>query len=982
MSGAAPNVFMQPLGTDFAAAVVEGLRVRYAAHPPEALGRVTLIVNTSRMARRIKALFSRGPAGFLPRIVLITQVDTLLDHAIPPARAKLERHLQLAELLRPLLEARPNLGPRSALYPLSESLATLMDEMQGEGVTAEDIAALDVSDQSDHWAFAQTLISAAHSYVSALDKGMDSEARQRVVVKALIAQWATQVPNDPILLVGSTASRGTTALLMEAIAGLPQGGVLLPGFDPHMPDAVWKNLRNALKGEDHPQFRFARLLDRLGLDPNTVPIWHDVPNVAEDRARLLSLALRPAPITDAWRKEAGQLPDLIAATADVTLLETQDQREEALCIAMRLRKASEDGQTAALITPDRLLTRQVTATLQQWNIVPDDSAGLPLHLSAPGRFLRHCAELFMRKLDAELLLTVLKHPLTQTGGHGPNHGIFTQTLEDLLRKDHVPYPDAYRLAALITKAAPRKGVPEGMEDWGRWLCDALPFDTHTGRRRPLSDWLGDHQRLAETLSAGSPSGTGALWEKTAGQEARAAMTKLRASADHASEIDARDFAALVNSVLSDGEIRDRDAPHPGIMIWGTLEARVQGADLMILGSLNDGIWPESMRADPWLNRQMRHEAGLLLPDRNIGLAAHDFQQAMTAREVWITRATKLDNAETVPSRWVNRLKNLMSGTPSRHGPEALQNMTQRGQDWRKRAQAFETVAPVDPAPRAAPRPPVAARPRDFSVTEIRRLIRDPYAIYAKHCLRLRPLDPLVQEPDAPIRGIVIHDIMERFIRAVAKDDAPLTRDQLLATADAVLEESVPWLTARAQWRAGFARVADWIVATEAERQAKARPALMERETKGEIALPAVSGTLRGVADRIDLADDGQSVHLYDYKSGAPPSLKEQEFFDKQLLLEAAIIEQGGIEGFDPIPVSEAAYIGVGSNPRVLKAYDGETPAEALAGLTALIQAYLAPEQHFTARRMLRSDKDSGDYDHLARFGEWDDADPPKPEDLS
>jgi RecB family exonuclease len=157
---------------------------------------------------------------------------------------------------------------------------------------------------------------------------------------------------------------------------------------------------------------------------------------------------------------------------------------------------------------------------------------------------------------------------------------------------------------------------------------------------------------------------------------------------------------------------------------------------------------------------------------------------------------------------------------------------------------------------------------------------------------------------------------------------------------------------------------------------------MERETKGQIALPDVGGTLSGVADRIDLALDGRSVHLFDYKSGAPPSSKEQEFFDKQLLLEAAIIEQGGIEGFDPVPVSEAAYIGVGSNPKVVPAYDGETPAQALDGLTALIRTYLAPDQHFTARRMLRSDKDSGDYDHLARFGEWDDADPPKPEDLS
>ena len=65
-------------------------------------------------------------------------------------------------------------------------------------------------------------------------------------------------------------------------------------------------------------------------------------------------------------------------------------------------------------------------------------------------------------------------------------------------------------------------------------------------------------------------------------------------------------------------MRRPDTPHAQILIWGTLEARVQGADLLILAGLNEGSWPEAPKPDPWLNRALRHRAGLLLPERRIG----------------------------------------------------------------------------------------------------------------------------------------------------------------------------------------------------------------------------------------------------------------------------------------------------------------------------------------------------------------------------
>ncbi len=973
-----PRVFVQDLGTDFAASVVAGLRARIAERPPHEMARITLLVNTTRMARRIRQIFTQGPAGFVPRILLLSQVEALLPaHDMPPARHPLQRRLRLAELIAPLLKDRPELAAQNSVFALSDSLASLMDEMQGENVSVEDIAQLDVSDQSGHWQNAKALIVIAHQFVQTLTEGLDAEARSRLVVNALTKHWSAAPPQDPIILVGSTGSRGTTSLLMQAIAKLPQGALVLPGFDPYMPSPAWADLQQGADREDHPQYRFAKLFSELELTPGNAPQWHAAKPVAQARMQTLSLALRPAPITHIWRREGSKLPELDTAFEDVTYIEAPSTRAEAMAIALRLRRAAEDEQSAALITPDRLLGRQVTAALKRWGITPDDSAGLPLHLSAPGRFLRHTAELFAQPIDAEKLLVLLKHPLTQSGADHPKHGLYTQELELRLRgrSQHADLQKALDHAMLD----PKRSDNDEYQSWINWLVSTFTLEPKPGLH-PISDWLTWHKALSEKIS-GSASDPGELWLKKAGRVAAEIFQTLEENAPYGGNISASDYSALLLSALKTGEVRDRDEPHPGIMIWGTLEARVQGADLVILAGLNEGTWPEAVTADPWLNRKMRRTAGLLLPDRRIGLAAHDFQQAMASKEVWITRAIRSDESETVPSRWLNRLTNLLGGLPAKCGPAALAQMRQRGQYWLAQVQALERVSEVPLAKRAAPCPPVPARPREFSVTEIKTLIRDPYAIYAKHCLKLRRLNPLVVEPDALLRGVVIHEILHRFVKQVANDPGQLTCAHFLVAVQEVLQSEVPWPATRLLWQARLERVADWFIETELARQAEGRLALAEETAQGRLDIPELGIGIRGQADRIDVTPSGAAM-IYDYKSGPPPSKDEQTYFDKQLLIEAVMLEHGGFKELGPVEVVRATYIGLGNPPKELHAPLEDEPVQKVyAGLKQLLETYLQAEQPYLSRRMVKTESHAGDFDHLARFGEWDGSAAAEPEVL-
>ena len=270
----------------------------------------------------------------------------------------------------------------------------------------------------------------------------------------------------------------------------------------------------------------------------------------------------------------------------------------------------------------------------------------------------------------------------------------------------------------------------------------------------------------------------------------------------------------------------------------------------------------------------------------------------------------------------------------------------------------------------------------MSVTEIKRLIRDPYAIYARHVLRLRALNPLVQSPDAPLRGTIVHEIMEKFVKSVADDPERLAKAALLETTSSVLEEKAPWPSARLMWLARIERIADWFIERERQRQQFASPVAFERAAKGTHVFADLGFTLTGFADRIDRADNGD-VLIYDYKTGTPPSAKEQALFDKQLLLEAAMIEEGGFAEIGPASVKHAAYIGLGSKPvEVSASLTEETPSETMDDLHSLISKYLSEAQGFTARRMVQKDDFAGEYDQLARFGEWDATDEPAPEDLT
>ncbi|RWR33337.1 double-strand break repair protein AddB [Sinirhodobacter populi] len=967
-------VFALPIGVDFPRELVAGLIARMGHEPPEAMARLRLYLNSGRMQRRVREEFDRHGARFLPRLGLISDLARLPRPGVPSAVPALRRRLELARLVAGLVAKLPQFEPGAGVFRLADSLADLLAEMQDEGVPPAALESLDIQDShAVHWQASLNFIRIVAGYFTD-EAEPDAVGRLRRIVEGLAEDWAIAPTNDRIVIAGSTGSRGTTAAFMRAVAALPNGMIVLPGFDFDMPDFAWEALdAGRMPIEDHPQYRYRTLLRKLGTAPDRVGCWTDTAPPAPARNGLMSLALRPAPVTDQWMTEGRVLRGLPDTCADLTLIEAPDERREALSLALILREAAENGRKAALITPNRMLTRRVSAALDRWGILPDDSAGAPLQLSAPGRLLRHVAKLRGQRLMIEPLLILLKQPLTATGcGMRGDHLRFSRELELHLRRNGPAFPD--RAALSDPKWTKGEELRCLWSDWVADLLERFPL----AATAPLPDCIATHLDLVARLVSGPGGSIGAsgLWQQEAGVACRQIMDDLAAEADHGGQYGPADYADLLDTLFGAVQVRQAQAVHPDILILGTLEARVQTADLVLLAGLNEGSWPEAPAPDPWLSRRMRLDAGLLLPERQIGLSAHDFQQAAGAAQVVLSRSQRAEGAETVPSRWLNRLVNLLGGLKEGDGPQALADMRARGKAWVDMAIALEQPRNrVPPEGRPSPRPPAQARPRELPVTTIRTLIRDPYAVYARRILRLRPLDPLRPEPDPRLRGEVLHEIVETFLRdRPATETLPEAEARLLAIARRILDARIQWPSAQAIWYARIRRIAARFVADEAARLAAGIPVVIEQQ--GKVALTASAFTLSAKPDRIDILPDG-SAHVYDYKSGKPPTDAEVLHFDKQLLLEAAMIGKGAFDRIGPRRVGAMTYIRLGGEGETRDLPMDQADIDVTwAKFERLIARYLDPRTGYTARRALQSVRDRSDYDHLSRFGEWEMSDLP------
>lgn len=1010
MSDSPARVFTIPSSAPFlpalAKALVDGHLVPgfKPKDDPLILANATIFLPTRRATRAFgfALLAALGKeALILPRILPLGDVDedelafTDEDGSdLPPAISATSRRLVLAQfvlgwmrgLSRGQMQELPIAATPAVALAFADELARVLDDLTIADVPFEQLQE-GVPQELDHyWEISRDFLKIVkREWPAFLDRAklLDPTARREALLAREAERLKAGASGGPVIAAGSTGSLPSVAKLLAAIARHKEGAVVLPGLDQTLDEESFGKIGGEAEtdsSQGHPQFGLHHLLGVLGISRGDV-----IPLAKPElpaREELLSEAFRPAAVTDRWHDGAAGGDN---ALDGVTLIEAADPREEALVIAISLREALEHGFTrTALVTPDRALARRVSAELTRWGIKADDSAGIPLSESEAGRFARLVVELAASQLVPVTLIAFLRHPLSVFAADEAA----IDTLEQGVLRGPRPAPGFEGLARAIESTSAdhfHRNDPKAKlkpEDWeaarkllGRLRETLDPLCSLASGPRPFAEILRSHDAAihAAALAAGTEKLTEMFRELT---DVPAENWQLTLS----------DYSDAFAALLASEPLRPPLDTNAVIRILGPLEARLVTFERVVLGGLNEGIWPAGARTDAFLNRPMRRKLGLNLPERRIGLSAHDFVQMLGTRETLITRARRQSGAETVASRSWQRIAAVAA-------PEAWQAALARGDALLSHARSLDPKEKPRPIEKPAPCPPLAARPHRLSVTEIEDLVRDPYTIYAKHILKLFPLEEIDADPGAAERGIVMHEALARFTQqfpgALPKD----ALQQLLAIGKLAFEPYRDFLGAEAVWWPRFERVADWFVGAEIARRNKIET--IRAEIRGEFSFEAnkFPFTLSATADRIETWKD-KSAAILDYKTGTPPTLREAiAGLSPQLPLEAAIARAGGFK-----EMTRAATIGEigifhlsGGNPPgrfisldpaaaktsakdLREKFEIETCDDladfALARLKALIAHYADETKPYLPVPRPKWKKRYGHYDHLERIKEW------------
>lgn len=958
-----PRYFSIDQGRPFLADLARGLIAAFG----DDLARAEIYLPTRRAARALAGaiLDARAEAGarasLLPRMRAIGDIDDDDGAAFageaadeldsPPAISGLARLLALARLVAAKDRAFSGQENWPGALAAARELGRLLDSLYAEERDPALIAAIDAGALARHWAVSQRFLEIVTAAWPAFleERGLSDPADRRARLIGMKARRLLAAPPaHPVIIAGTTASAPAVARLVRAIAAAPQGAAVLPGLDREIDAKAFDAIEDA-----HPQAGLKALLKELERGPADIAPWPGSGGPAP-RAGLLRLALRPAEATDEWRRLIAEAtaadPSLTHAADGLALIEAETEDAEALIVAMLFRETLEtEGATAMLVTPDRTLARRVALKMRRWNVTVDDSGGVPFANTACGGFLRLVAGFLADPGDPVATLALIRHPLAHLGldEAAPARGV--DALDRALRG--VRAPDG--LAGVADRAA---GEEEALQAHAVLQAAATQFARAADA--PFEERVRAHLGAAALIA-----GDG-LWKGDDGAAGAALLDDILENADALNAIRAGAYAEVFDALIAGAAVRRRSEAHPRLSILGPLEARLLSADHVILGGLNEGVWPQGAPADPFLSRQMREQIGLPSPERRIGLAAHDFAQGASAPRVTLTRARRAGGAPAKPSRWIVRLRNILEGA------EALSRVDQSAL-WGARAAALDRPETVTPAEAPRPRAGKGRRPASLSVTQVETWIRDPYAIYAKRILGLNRLD----EPGAAAGPREVGELLHRVFERAGEAPTALSLEALRA----ILEEEAPRKglagADRAFWSASLEEALRWFEGFDAARR-KTGKAFVEQ--KGALALDGVDPpfTLKARADRIDLLTTGEAA-IFDYKLTGLPTEKQDETFSPQLALTAAMVASGAFDAIGAARVASYRYLraanrkGDKSDEAGRDGADAEAAAqEAMANLKAWIAHFDDPNAVYRSQPRPQFVKHEGDYDQLARRREW------------
>jgi ATP-dependent helicase/nuclease subunit B len=474
-----------------------------------------------------------------------------------------------------------------------------------------------------------------------------------------------------------------------------------------------------------------------------------------------------------------------------------------------------------IVTPDEKLTIKLMLHLQANNMDANIIRDHPLKISKVAVWLQLCLNFIFKRADNLSILSLLKHPYADIDE--------TKLIEMelLMREGSFSY---LQLSSFLNDN------------------DPIKHDLWSVKSANFSSILSLHISFSQSLSKEH------LWDTYEGEKLKEYLDQCN---NFAICVSLKEYVEFFNYFLRSAYYRVEENVEAKITLAKPIDARLHKADLMILAGLNEGIWPRQMDIDPCFNRALLKKLQIVLPEEIIEEELHDFKNFIYAKNVILTRSEKIDGSSTVASRWLMKLLTLANDikTIDYHRPRAESSSRN----------IYDLAIP-----------PLHARPKQLSVTEIEKLIANPYQIYVDKILKLKKLPSLKNDLSQSDFGIFVHKALENYNKIRNEPDITI----LLSLAKKILPNNHH---AQILWWPRFVRIAKWFVENQRSKYYSEIPGRYNIDENFVI-------TAR--ADHIEINDE-KEVIIIDYKTGKLPSIKDINNGEAVQLLLAGIIAQNG-----------------------------------------------------------------------------------------
>lgn len=949
-----PHIYNVPASCSLVDVLATSLLDKYKNNLLE-LTDVTVLLPNRRAVRELRNAFIRLHglnATLLPRIMPLGSVDEdgffFSDEEInlPDVINSTERLLIFVRLIT----ARPDnfriehLSFAQACF-LARELASMIDMVKNEQLDFTKLNDLVPEEYAVHWQNTLQFLKIITEFFPQIltERNLvDIGDYNSLLLREQYKRWQKNPPQNEIIIAGTTATFPAMKELVKTVSELPNGSVYLSGIDKYLDDSSWNMI-----DETHPQFELKQLLDFLKISRNKIKDIAQAIN--PEKEKLFSEVMRPANSSDNWRKLNNKSFSEEAING-LHSINCHDSREEALTVAAIMRSNLEiPEKTTALITEDRNFARRVSNELKRWNIQADDSAGLPLAQTALGIFLRLIAKVCDSNFDHLAFLSLYKHPFTCIGFENSQ-----------IRNKIRDYEKNILRNRQNRSSAENDFVKEQKQIFNHFSeLMSLP-------QAEFKELLSEHIKLAELLATQSnKAGNEILWVGEAGETAASLLSNLLDKADIIGTIPHGQYCDFFEALLAGSMVRSKYGSHPRLRILGPIEARLCNFDAVIISGLNEGIMPANPPSGAWLSRPMKKNFGFPLPEKAIGVSAHDFCEMACGKEVYLTRSDRVQGTPMVKSRWWMRLETVLKACC--FNPEQLQNTPYL--EWSKDFDHTAKQTAIEPP---APKPPLSCRPRELWASDIERLMYDPYTIFASKILKIRKTEDLLPKPDAIDIGNIIHSVLEQFYKTYPEKLPENAKDIMQSMCIEALDKNAIDAEIRTFWLPRMQKIISWIIDIEQKNRINVKHTYCE--TKGNVSFQSTGGlfTLGAKADRIDKNVDG-TLTIIDYKTGRAHRKKTiSDGYAPQLPIEGIIAEQGTFAGIDQATVSQLSYWRLGKEKIDVKDDSVKKILKSnFDNIKHLIEVFDDENMPYTPTPNPRYILNHNDYRHLSRADEWE-----------